>query len=142
MKFKQLFIACLSVSLLTLASCKKEDKEETEKTTAEKIQARWGVDSTAVHFRIDGEDGSGTAPGESSDYFDFRSDGKLYMNLEAIEISDTLDYALQSDTKILIEGLGSYEIQNLTDNNLKLYTKITDPDSAEDFYELTFYLKK
>jgi hypothetical protein len=139
MKTNKLYLSLLSVCLLTIVSCKKED----EKTTAEKIQAKWQVESTYYNDHIAGEDDSETLPGNASDYFDFRADGKLYYNLDGD--ADTLNYALQNDTKIILQGSGFgtvFDIQNLTDNTLELYTKENDPDNTDDFSELAINLKK
>lgn len=143
MKLKHLFLACISISLLVLASCKKEDKE---KTTAEKIQAKWGVETIMLHAHVDNEDTSAIQPALSTDYFEFRPDNKVNVNLYGE--TDTLDYVLQNDNKILIKDFGIigddglYDIQTLTDNVLKLYTKETDPSSPADYIEITINLKK
>ena len=146
MKFKNLFIAVLSVSLLTVVACKKDKEEAKPKTTAEKIQTKWSVQDYTIHQHEVNQDTSATFPASTADYFDIRADNKIYVNL--YPQSDTLDYELKDDSTILIKGLaligddGTYKIRNLTDNTLSLYLKEFDPGNANQYVELTFNLKK
>ena len=86
-----------------------------------------------------------TETGQSTDYFDIRSDNKIYTSFNSE--SDTLNYTLQNDSTLLIKNLftdgdGTLKIRALTDNSLKLYTKETDSSNAANFVEATFNLKK
>ncbi len=135
------FIAIICVlPLLTIVSCKKDEKEVVvEKTTLEKIQAKWGLENITFKYTISSIPFDTTAiyNGISSDYFDFRTDGKAYISVDGEP--DTSVYALSGDSTILFEEFGTYQIQALTDNSLKLFTRDQDED---EIAEQTINLKK
>ena len=119
-------------------SCKKSDKKTTQLTVLQRIQAKWGIESVIDHEHLTaGFDTTVTSAGTASDYVDFRSDGKVYFSFGGT--SDTTTYALVGDTSILIQLVGTYKIQTLTDNQLKLYTKEED---ASGYLEEYLNLKK
>lgn len=136
---KFLTVICV-LSILSIASCKKDKKEEVvEKTTLEKIQAKWGLENITFKYTINSVPFDTTViyNGVSSDYFDFRTDGKAYISVDGEP--DTSVYALSGDSTILFEEFGSYKIQSMTDNSLKLF--ITD-QNEDEIAEQTINLKK
>ncbi len=76
MKLKYLFTVLIAIALFVVASCKKDAAKE--KTTAEKIQAKWQIDNILINEHTSGEDHKTTYTGTASDYFDIRGDGKIY----------------------------------------------------------------
>lgn len=54
MKQKYLFTVLITIALFVVASCKKD--AEKEKTTAEKIQAKWQIDNILINEHTSGED--------------------------------------------------------------------------------------
>lgn len=147
MKIKHQLFALSALSLLTLAACTKEDTkdEQQQPTVAERIQTKWNLESLQYHEEFEGEVTDTTAAALPADYFDIRSDNKIYVSFNSEK--DTLNYTLQNDSTLIIkdlftEGDGSFKIRTLTDNSLKLYTKETDPSNAANFFEGTFNLKK
>lgn len=153
MKFKQVCIAGLCTVLVAMASCKKDNKDDPpqQKTTAQRIQAKWNVDNYILHAHgadiASTGDTSVTFPGATSDYFDFRADSSFYISL--FQESDSLTYSLQDDSTVLINNLNmlygentTFRIRNLTDNTMTLFTKESDPDSPGGYADLTFNLKK
>jgi hypothetical protein len=133
MRTKHLFITSASISLLTLAACQKE-----EKTTAEKIQGKWRVETLIQHGHDADEEYSDTTYGTASDYVDFRADGRMYSHVD--NEYDTTNYAVQNDLKIVIDN-EAFSIQTLTDDVLKLYSRDSIPNS-EIYYEIRINLKK
>jgi hypothetical protein len=134
MNIKHLFVAGASLGLFTLTACQKE-----EKTAAEKVQGKWQVESVIDNEFYNGQDHKNTSLGSPDDYFDFRADGKLYSSVDGDK--DTTNYAVQSDSKILVGGaLG--DIQTLTSSTFKLHFKDIDPDFPSEYIEATFNLKK
>lgn len=148
MKVKHQFLALSALSILSLAACKKEDttdNQQQQPTVAERIQAKWSIESLQYHEEMDGEVTDTTAAALSTDYFDIRPDSKIYVSFYSQK--DTLNYALQNDSTLTIKDLfvdgdGTFKIRTLTDNSLKLYTKETDSSDAANFFEGTFNLKK
>src|SRR5215203_1984341 len=118
MKPRHVLLACSTIGLLIMVSCTKEDK----KTTDEKIQGKWQVESVVDHEHVSGLDSTDTYTGTPNDYLDFHANGKLYYSWDGD--TDSVGYTLQDDTKILFdEGIGEFDIQTLTENTLKLYAK-------------------
>ncbi len=74
---KRSLILIFFLTSLSVISCKKEDKE---KTTIEKIQAKWTLESVVVHIADYSVPYDTTLfqAGTANDYFDFRADGKVY----------------------------------------------------------------
>ena len=131
-----LFILVLifSISLIT-PSCKKKDAE---KTTAQKLQNKWTFLNATDNSHYSGTDHIITITGNSGDYMDFRTDGKVYLRLQSSQ--DTSSYVLSGDTKIIFDGTDTATIQTLTDNALKLYFK--DIVSASIYEEITYNLSR
>ena len=121
-------------------SCKKSDKKVTL-TTTQQVQAKWTLESLIDHEHVNSPvfDSTITTPGTAADYLDFRADGKVYSSLGGS--LDTTTYAIVGDTSILIVSAGSYRIQTLTANAMKLYTKLDVP-SWPGYIEEYINLKK
>jgi len=129
--FKKITFALLLFSL-TLLSCKKDH----EKTTQEKILGKWSIVSIVDNDFYSGSSHITTYTGTTTDFIDFRNDGKASVSFAGY--TNSSDYGLIGDTKIWIEN-DNYEIKTLTDNQLTLYSKDT---YGSDFYESTMSLKK
>ena len=143
MQRKHLAIAVLSIGMLTLAACKKDKEEEKPKTTAEKLQAKWTLQTIIDNEHTGGEDSRDTTVGAGTDFFEFKPNGMLYVSFDG-EL-DSVSYALQTDSKIVITQppyASIYDIQTLTDNTLQLYTKEQSPFEPADYAEETILLKK
>ena len=136
MKLKHVFTALFGLMFFVFQACKKDAGKEN--TTTQKIQAKWQVDNVVSNDHTDGVDHKTTASGNSTDYVDFRSDGKTYSNFQGT--MDTSTYTILNDSKIIIGGTDTAIIQNLTDHVFILYQKITT--SSTDYSEETLNLKK
>ncbi len=138
MKLKYLFIVLIPFALSVIVSCKKD--AEKEKTTAEKIQGKWQIDNLITNEHTSGVDHKITYTGTASDYFDIRTDGKIYTSFSGNTATSV--YAVLGDAKIIIDG-DTVDIQNLTDHTLTLYSKedIGVPNPG-DYIEGTVNLKK
>ena len=135
MKHTFLFLVLVSAILLVVVSCKK--KSDTE-TTAQKIQAKWQIIDIVSNDHSNGTDDVVTETGAPGDYYDIRSDGYIYIHLQGS--TDTSSYTLLGDSKLILDGMDTANIQVLTNNALTLYEKsIIDPS---DYTEATIHLKK
>ncbi len=135
MKHTFLLLVLISAILLVVMSCKK--KNDTE-TTAQKIQAKWQIINIISNDHSNGTDDIITETGAPGDYYDIRSDGNIYSHFQGS--SDTSSYTLLGDSKIIVDGKDTANIQGLTNNALTLYEKsIVDPLT---YTEATINLKK
>jgi hypothetical protein len=142
MSIKYATPALLSVVFLGFASCEKEDNQTEEKSTAQKIQAKWKEESWILERHLNGEDSSWLFNSENDEFFwDIRPDNRIYM-MKGSEIHDTIEYALQNDTTILIRfnptREDAYNIQILTDHTLKIYHRQLLPSNPDNYYAYTF----
>ncbi len=136
MKHTFLLLVLISAILLLVVSCKKNN--DTAKTTAQKIQAKWQIINIVSNDHSNGMDDILTETGDPGDYFDIRSDGNLYTHFQGF--SDTSSYTLLGDSKIIIDGTDTANFQGPADNSLTLYEKsIIDPS---EYLEATINLKK
>lgn len=128
----------LFVALFSLAGCK---KDEVSKTTSEKILGKWNLSIVAGReYFPPNTDFSYNQTGKAGEYFDFRSDGKVYLKFDkSAEESET--YTVDSDTQITIAG-SPYTIQQLTDNQLVIYNKSISQGSSNSYIEETITLTR
>ncbi|WP_421941078.1 hypothetical protein [Pedobacter sp.] len=125
------------VTVLSLAGCKKD----VEKTTLEKIQGRWNYGSSN-HKEVYPPSTNNTYAftGKAGEYFDFRTDGKLYVKMEG-DPEESETYTVDNDNQISISG-EPFVIQQLTDNRLVIYSKQVDPTSSDAYTEHTYTLTR
>ncbi len=126
------------MSLLLLISmgfiaCKKESTTPNN-PSQDKIIGKWKLQSTITNDFYAGTSHISTYTGMAADYADFRTDGKVYSFIN--NNYDTSAYVKISDTKVWIDApTYIFDIQTLTDTQLKLYRKETY--SATEYYEST-----
>lgn len=130
-----LLLIVLFLIVSVTPSCKKKDAE---KTTAQKLQNKWTFLNATDNNHYSGIDHSATINGNTGDYMDFRTNGKVYVRLQSS--NDTSNYVLSGDTKIIIDNTDTLTIQSLTDNALKLYQK--DIFSPGVYEEVTYNLSR
>jgi hypothetical protein len=133
---KKLLFALFAITTLFTA-CKKKD---VEKTTAEKLIAKWKVSSYVENDYFNNTNHSATTQGGTTDYVDFRTDGKVYSK-EGSSSEDVADYSVVNDNTVKIDG-DDYTIKTLTDTQLVLYYKDQTSTQPLEYYELTFNLYK
>jgi len=147
---KNFFKILLSFILMSfiIFSCKKLSVAPAKPT----IMGRWNILSDSTTFILWGSlpkpDTSGQMyPGVSGDYFNFASNGKLYINDHEKIGLDTAYFKSVSDTSLLIQyfytfpnvpnavnwypyglGNGTYIMTNLTDHSVTLTTTGATPD--------------
>ncbi|MEP6615940.1 MAG: hypothetical protein ABJA57_05145 [Ginsengibacter sp.] len=141
---KFLFIILAAMATFSMESCSKSNDKSVPVpvvTTQQKIQARWTLENYIYHEH-------GTNPvydtttvytGTSSDYLDFKANGKVYYSLS--EYSDSSTYSVIGDTTLFISQLGNYKILSLTDHALKLNFREDDAAIA-GYFEETYNLNK
>jgi hypothetical protein len=136
---KKLITSITIVILFTifLSACKKPNDPPATLTTLQKIQAKWQIETYAENDYYSGADHIQNKTGSTSDYLDFRADGKVYVSLFGTK--DTSTYTLSGETKIIIDGASTYDIKTLTSNSFTIYQKDI---SGSDFFEQTFTMKK
>jgi hypothetical protein len=124
----KIYSHCLfSASLFGIASCKKEDK----RTTSEKLQTKWKLETYAFHRHANGVDSSwNSLMDDRAVYWDIRPDNKIYRMIDSM-VMFHVDYILLNDTSILIKynylDEEVFRIRNLMDNALRLYIKTPLP---------------
>ena len=124
----------LTAAIMSWVSCKKESTAPISKSTQDKIAGKWKLQSSIANDFYAGTSHITTYTGTAADYVDFRNDGKVYSFVSASY--DTSAYGIISNTKMWIDNSSdTFDIQILTDTNLKLYRKeIYNPT---DYYETT-----
>lgn len=128
-----------AISMVTFVSCSKDDDSP---GTTELLQHNWGLDSITLRNHTATTDNTLVYYGLAQDYFDFRTDNKLYSQTNGTK--DTSTYTLlNSNTLVLIHKDGSRDtgiITTLTNN--KLVGKTKKILNATDYTETTSYLKR
>jgi hypothetical protein len=131
-----LVVLLFTAIILPWVSCK---KESTPNNPQDKIIGKWKLLSTVTNDFYAGSPHITTYIGTAADYADFRTDGKVYTFITSNY--DTAAYAKISNTKMWIDNTSdTFDIQILTDTDLKLYRKETY--NAGEYYESTITFKK
>jgi hypothetical protein len=146
--FFTLLFLFLSYSFITASSCKKdEDPTPPTPTVLERIQGRWifnSVASALYNHNTNALLGSQTIAGAAGDYFEFRSNNKVYV--QVFGTRDTGDYRLLNDTKLLfgqLPVLDTFDIVTLTGTDFVMRNKQVDVTvTPPERDETTFTLKK
>ncbi len=126
------------ITVISLAGCKKD--KVVPLTTAQKLQFKWSVSTVVSTENVSPSPSvTDTYVGTASDYFDFKSDGKVYVKQEG-EPEDVVTYTIVNDTQITLDDV-AFTIKKLDDHNLILYSKQVFKDGA-NYTEDTFNLKK
>lgn len=128
----------LTIALLASVSCK---KESTQQTPANQVQmtGKWKFQSMVVNDFYSGASHVTTYPGNPTDYFDFRTDGKVYYYIFGIE--DSTVYGKIGDSKMWMGNPpDTSDIKLLTASALQLYQK--NVYAPADYSESTLYFTK
>ena len=128
-------IAIVTLFTFCLTACKKSSDTQQPQTTLQKIQNKWLLVNITDNHHYSGSDHITTTPGTSTDYFDFRADGKIYYSIGTYK--DTVTYSLPSDTKILINRIGTYDIKILTSNSFIIYQKNINANNVAEYDDET-----
>ncbi len=127
-----------TAAILPWVSCKKESASSNN-PAQDKIIGKWKLLSTVTNDFYAGTPHITTYTGTAADYADFRTDGKIYAFINGNY--DTSAYAKISNTKMwIVTTSDTFDIQTLTDTDLKLYRKETY--NPGEYYETTITLKK
>jgi hypothetical protein len=134
----------LSYSLLTAASCNKEE----EPSAYDRLQGRWNFQNRAAssfNHSTNQLIASQTVAGVGGDYAEFRTDGRMYYNIGLLGGADTIGYRLLSDTRLelgIAPNLDTADIAtlNATDLALKFIEIRSGTPVTRD--ELTYNFKK
>lgn len=133
-----LAVLLFTAAILPWVSCKKENTSSNN-PSQDKIIGKWKLLSTVTNDFYAGTPHITTYTGTAADYADFRADGKVYSFVNSNH--DTSAYVKISNTKMWITNSSdTFDIQTLTDMDLKLYRKETY--NAGEYYETTITLKK
>ena len=135
MKSFSLFLIVFTTLCL---SCKKQLADDNiDRSTTNKLQGKWQVDSIVVNQYFNGTYSKASNAGTPEDYIEFRSDGRMYTSFQGY--TDNSSYYVRSDTVIVIGG-DSADINELTDNKLVIYNKAEA--GVIGYIATTFYLKR
>ena len=122
---KTMIVLLAGTALFT--ACKKTDTTAT--TTAQKVLGKWTYVSDVFTYYNQGTSKTTTTLGNTSDYADFRVNGKVYLQFK--NQLDTSDYKIINDNQISIDGDTSL-IKTLTATSFITYYKLfTVRDSSE-----------
>ncbi len=86
------------------------------------VLGKWTVLSDNQYTGVGLNNHQVTFTGQSGDYFDFRTNGKVY--IKEGSSFDTLSYKLLSDTTVSITSFGSFYIRHLTVHNATLFSPL------------------
>jgi hypothetical protein len=132
---KFIAIAFFFASLFGIASCKKED----ERTTSEKLRAKWKLESYVFHRHENGVDSNwNSVMDDRAVYWDIRPDNKIYRMIDSLVMFRN-DYTLLNDTTLLLKyndtDEETFRIRNLTDTALHLYIKTLYQNNPANYIE-------
>jgi hypothetical protein len=74
------------------------------------LVAKWQIVNDSMIYHNTPEGSTTNYRGKPGDYFDFRTDGKLY--IKETDTYDTLTYKMLTDTTAIIENFGINSIQS------------------------------
>ena len=124
----------LTAAILPWVSCKKGEPAIDSRSILEKISGKWKLQSSVFNDFYSGTSHITTYTGTAADYVDFRNDYKVYSFVN--NNYDTSAFNFISPTKMYIDSLSNaFDIQTLTETNLKLYRK--EIFTAGDYSEST-----
>ena len=89
--------AAMLAAVVMVVSCDKKNDKPANNTLS-KIQAKWKVNAIKFTYGV----ADSTYTGVAADYIDFRTDGKVYTNVD--NEKDTSAYSLVNDTKLVVDG--------------------------------------
>lgn len=122
--------AAMLAAVVMVVSCDKNNDKPANNTLS-KIQAKWKVN--AIKFAY-GEIDS-TYTGVAADYIDFRTDGKVYTNVD--NEKDTSAYSLVNDTKLVVDG-DTAVIKQLSSNQFIFeYSEDVDDETLSSTFTLS-----
>ncbi|MCB0735584.1 MAG: hypothetical protein KDC76_13460 [Bacteroidetes bacterium] len=136
------FLAFVILLSIAVSSCKEEDPtpEVTTKTTAEKLQAKWGlvsvIDYNYIGMTTDLDGIDTVLIGGANDFVEYKSDGTYEFNVDGDQ--DVAAYKLVGDSKLIMDG-DTFDITTLNETALILTYKDRE---SEDWYDNVVTLKK
>lgn len=139
MKTLRIFSLML-IGAIAFSSCEKDD-EITTAEALERLQNVWKVDNIKTVFYTPPTEATINYTGQADDYYDFRTDGKLYTQVNGGK--DTLLYNLINSTTIVVNNNGSIDtgkITTLTSTKLVGVTKFKI--NSTDYNEVTANLSR
>lgn len=127
-------ILLLSVLLVSIVSCDKDEKSESDSETM--LIGNWKAVSSS---RSDGEWTVSYEDGLNNMYYEFRADGTCSGNVAVIELVPVEGSWVLSSGKLTIENEEykmEYEVSKLDDSNLILHLRWESGDTI--YYEIAF----
>ena len=126
--------AMLAFLSISFTACKKEKT----KTTAERIIGTWQVSNVVYNDHNNGADHIVSSNDfAATDTYEFRKDGAVYANVQGE--SDTSNYTITGENKLMITDDATYDIKTLDDHSLVLYFKGV---TGSDYEEVTISFKR
>lgn len=140
MKTLRIFSLLLIGGAVAFSSCEKDDEVSTA-TALERLQNVWKVDNIKTVFYTPPTNATINYTGQPDDYYDFRTDGKLYTQVNGGK--DTLLYNLINSTTIVVNNNGAIDtgtITTLTSSRLVGVTRFKV--NSTDYNEVTATLSR
>lgn len=132
MKKLTLFLFMLA-SLATITACKKD--KFSDKPAQQKILGKWTFVSVTTETTRSSKVETTTEQADAGDYFDFRSDGKVYFVLNG-DKEQSAPYSIENENTLKIDG-DSFTIATLTENQLAFEeTSVTSTRTRKTTYNL------
>jgi hypothetical protein len=135
---KQLFLILLAASSIVVSSCKKDNADDSQaRATEQKILGKWQINNISINDNFSGEDHIVIHPGTSSEYVDFKSDGKMHtyfrgrLNISEYRVVDAKTITIDQDDA---------SIRKLTDSTLVFSSR--DATGSIGFTEVIYDLKR
>ncbi len=140
MKTLRIFPLLAIATLFVFSSCDKDDDISTE-TALQRLQNVWKIDNIKTEYFTTPASATINYTGQPSDYYDFRTNGKLYTSVNGS--LDTLDYNLINNSTIVVNNNGSIDtgrIDALTNSKLIGVTRFKI--NATEYSEVTAELSR
>ena len=126
--------AILAFLSISFTACKKEKT----KTASERIIGTWQISNLVYNDHNNGADHIISSNDfATTDTYEFRKDGTVYENYQGE--SDTSNYTITGENKLMITDDATYDIKTLDDHSLVLYAKVA---TGSDYEEVTISFKR
>ena len=103
---------------LSLASCKKDKKEEDNTVS---LMGKWTIENTLIKEYVNGGVNTDTEPGNGTT-MDFQDNGHVVITYADNSI-ESLSYSIKPDAKVEVDG-DLFEIRNLTGVSVTLFLRL------------------
>ena len=120
-------------------SCSKKDVTDNDITiTNTKLQGKWVFVNFITNSHYSNMDHITTTTGSNGDFMNFSTNQQLYVRL--LGFDDTFTYSVLKNSRVLLNGVDTFDLKTLNENQLVLYRH--NVYSASSYKEETYNLIK